>query len=483
MFQIVGENAPNSKDVAKFVALINERAKRGDFFDAENEIRIARAPGRLDVMGGVADYSGALVLEMPIAEATFAALQKCVERRIKIVSLAGDGDELIFEMPLADFEQNGKPISYEAARNYFSQTPENHWAAYVAGVFLTLMRERAAKFQAGANVLIASDIPLGKGVSSSAALEAATMRAVCAAFRIEIEPRATALLCQTVENLIVGAPCGVMDQMTVVCGEANKLLALLCQPAEITGTIEIPEEIEFWGIDSGVRHAVTNADYGAVRVGAFMGYRIVAELAALKCRAIKDGFAEIEDSRWRGFLCNVALSEYEQFFAAQIPETIGGAEFIEKYQGISDSVTTIDREKVYPVKTPTAHAVYENFRVRVFAEILQNRINENNLKLLGEMMYQSHASYAACGLGEAGTNRLVELVRSDESKNLYGAKITGGGSGGTVAVLSRRGERGAAAIAAVAAHYERETGRRSYIFRGSSKGAGFFDELKLKNDW
>jgi hypothetical protein len=76
--------------------------------------------------------------------------------------------------------------------------------------------------------------------------------------------------------------------------------------------------------------------------------------------------------------------------------------------------------------------------VRAYAELLDNTINERQLELLGELMCQSHASYSACGLGSAGTDRLVALVReAGPQHGLYGAKITGGGSGGTVAILGR----------------------------------------------
>ncbi|KAA8519297.1 hypothetical protein F0562_013553 [Nyssa sinensis] len=69
---------------------------------------------------------------------------------------------------------------------------------------------------------------------------------------LDISPRELALLCQKVENHIVGAPCGVMDQMTLACGEANKLLAMIFQPVEIVGLVDIPSHIRFWGIDLGI---------------------------------------------------------------------------------------------------------------------------------------------------------------------------------------------------------------------------------------
>ena len=91
------------------------------FFDPHAELTITRAPGRLDVMGGIADYSGSLVLELPIAEATLVALQKDEAPRVSIISLVDDESRaLSFEMPLADLERDGAPIDYDAARAYFA---------------------------------------------------------------------------------------------------------------------------------------------------------------------------------------------------------------------------------------------------------------------------------------------------------------------------------------------------------------------------
>jgi L-arabinokinase len=449
-------------------------------FDPKAEIVVARAPGRLDVMGGIADYSGSLVLELPIREATFAALQRDLSRQLRIVSLSEDATQaLAFEMPLADFESAGEPIEYAAARARFERDPAEHWAAYVAGVFLVLMRERGVGFRDGARLLIASRVPQGKGVSSSAALEVAVMQAVAAAFEIAVEPRELALLCQKVENLVAGAPCGVMDQMTSVCGQADHLLSLLCQPAELQGSIPIPEEIALWGLDSGVRHAVTGADYGSVRVGAFMGYRMIAELAGLSVIENAPGEpAEIDDPRWGGYLANITPSEFEQRYAAHLPERIEGAGFLSRYKGTTDAVTRVAPERSYAVRIPTAHPIYEHHRVRLFAELLRGEITEERLALAGELMYQAHASYSACGLGSAATDRIVELVRqAGPGQGLYGAKITGGGSGGTVAILSRRDA--VAVLREIAGQYAEETGHRPHIFYGSSPGSAAFGHLRL----
>jgi galactokinase len=483
MYTIAQGTTHNLTDTKAFLETLNTLkqnpcAEAARLFHSQSEIIVTRAPGRLDVMGGIADYSGSLVLELPVREATFVALQRDTDRKLTIVSLLKDASrEAQFEMPLDDFENNNRPVEYATARSRFQSDPSKHWAAYVAGVFLVLARERSIHFQQGARILISSNVPEGKGVSSSAALEVAVMQAVAAAFDIAMEPREMALLCQKVENLVVGAPCGVMDQMTVVCGETNRLMAMLCQPAELSEMVAIPDDITFWGLDSGVRHQVTGADYGSVRVGAFMGYRIIAEMAGLKIQQAGTTIT-IDDPYWRGYLANLSPSQFEQEYAAHLPERISGAEWMSRYQGTSDTVTQISAERSYAVRLPTAHPIYEHHRVCLFAELMSDATNERRLALLGELMYQSHASYSACGLGSAGTDRLVELVRqAGQESGLYGARITGGGSGGTVAVIGHR--NAAASIASVTKQYAAETGYQPYIFSGSSPGSSAFGYLRM----
>jgi L-arabinokinase len=413
-----------------------------ELFQSTADLIVSRAPGRLDVMGGIADYSGSHVLEFPIAEATFAALQLNDERRLNLVTLLNDEPHhASFTMPLSVFDG---PVEYEAARELFQQDSESRWAAYVAGVFLVLMRERNVDFPCGANILISSHVPPGKGVSSSAALEVAVIQAVTAAFDIDIDGREKALLCQMVENDVVGAPCGVMDQMTAVFGERDRLLLLLCQPAEVKKMITLPRQLMLWGIDSGIRHWVGGADYGSVRASTFVGLGIINDVRRDKDLPAID------------YLANISPAEFEREYRRHLPEH---------------------------VRTPTAHPIYENARVRQFVELLDqcgsSDTPESLFNELGELMYESHRSYTALGLNSSGTDLIVEMVRrKGPAAGLFGAKITGGGSGGTVAVLGDQKSR--AAIERVAAHYASETGYQSYIFNGSSPGALAFGYQRLR---
>lgn len=459
-------------DLARFADAIASRSTGPTF--------IARAPGRLDVMGGIADYSGALVLQWPIREATRVAVRPWDERRISITSIGRGGVERRADVPL---DLVGDPRrSYDDVRQWFGVDPARHWAAYVAGVFHVLAREHGARFAGGAAIFIESDVPEGKGVSSSAAIEAATMEAVAQAWDVAIDPRTRAVRCQQVENLIVGAPCGVMDQMTSICGESGSLMALLCQPAEFQGSVRLPDELAVWGVDSGIRHAVTGADYGAVRVGAFMGYRILADLAGWRAEpGDREGHVRIDDPQWHGYLANVGGEAFRRH-APDIPEAIDGSAFLARYGGTTDPVTRVDPRRRYAVRIPTGHPVFEHERVTEWARLLRGgAAGAGDGARLGALMYESHASYSACGLGSDGTDRLVALGReAGAARGIYGAKITGGGSGGTVAFL---GDAGAGeTVRAIASRYRAETGRDAHVFEGSSPGAARVGAIRLDHE-
>jgi L-arabinokinase len=458
----------SGKTTAGFTPFLTALQNNSTFFDRQRPLWLARAPGRLDLMGGIADYSGALVLELPLALATWVAAQPAEEGMITIRSTVTGGateePEVAFPLDALNYQD------YAAAHVALTADPTRSWCAYVLGALLVLQRERGFPLQ-GLRLFIYSEVPVGKGVSSSAALEVATMQALCGLYQFQMEGRQIALLCQQAENLIVGAPCGVMDQMTSACGKQDSLLALLCQPAELQASVTLPPEVEVWGIDSGIRHAVTGADYGSVRVGAFMGYRIIAELAGLKVEQAGKDRVTIEDPLWQGYLANISPSLWESSYRDRVPLHISGADFLARYQGFTDHVTKIDPERLYAVRQPTAHPIYEHLRVRLFRHLLaEQTVSEEQLLLLGELMYQSHGSYSSCGLGSGGTDRLVEMIReAGAASGVYGAKITGGGSGGTVAVLTRRGAY--EQVKLIAELYGQESGLEVEVLGGSSHGA------------
>nr|CAD1825412.1 unnamed protein product [Ananas comosus var. bracteatus] len=509
---------------------LRERAAAAALFDWEEEIYVARAPGRLDVMGGIADYSGSLVLQMPIREACHVAVQRNHPSKqrlwrhgqarqlakgqgpIPVLQIVSFGSELsnrapTFDMDLQDLMDGDEPISYEKAYQFFSEDPSQKWAAYVAGTILVLMTELGVRFTDSISILVSSAVPEGKGVSSSASVEVGSMSAIAAAHGLNIAPRDLALLCQKVENHIVGAPCGVMDQMTSACGEANKLLAMVCQPAEVKELVTIPSHIRFWGLDSGIRHSVGGTDYGSVRIGTFMGRKMIKSAASglisqsLSSLGVpqqeddmnsdeygEQGIELLKDEASLDYLCNLSPHRYEAVYAKNLPESITGETFVKHYADHNDTVTVIDPKRSYCVKAPTRHPIYENFRVEAFKALLTAANSDEQLSALGELMYQCHYSYDDCGLGSNGTDRLVKLVQEmqhrkslrDGSPSLFGAKITGGGSGGSVCVIGRNCIRSSEEILEIQQRYKAATGYLPILFEGSSPGAGKFGYLKLR---
>ena len=466
-----------------------------DLFDSTRPVTVARAPGRLDVMGGIADYSGSLVLQMPISEATLVALQLHPPGAggvVRAVSFGGaaTGRVPAFEMPLsALFAGPGSaPTPLADLRARFSTQSEARWAAYVIGVIGVLAHEPEAREAlaacGGLSILVSSAVPEGKGVSSSAAVEVGTMMAALGALGIELQPaERVALLCQKAENFVVGAPCGVMDQMASALGSEAMLLPLLCQPATLRPPVPIPAHLRFWGIDSGVRHSVGGSDYGTVRTATFMARAVLrkvlaernAAAAASPATAMPAVPAEVAAVEHLVAISPSLLAE----LAPCLPDAILGAHFLGEYASHGDAATTVDPAATYDLRGCAAHPVHEHFRVGCFEALLRGSPSEAQLVSLGELMYQSHASYSAIGLGSEATDLLVQLVRAlGPTSGLYGAKITGGGSGGTVCVLGSATDKAAASFQEVLAKYAARSGHAPYVVSGSSHGAVAFGHIE-----
>ena len=380
------------------------RARHHALFAAEPQIVVARAPGRFDVIGGIADYAGGLVLGLPIRDAALAAAQVASDGQAVVVSgrrrIAVATDDLVAAPPA------------ELSRRF---SGDDAWAAYVLGPVALLVREERQAF-AGVRLLLASSVPEGKGLGSSAAVEIATLQAVAAALGCDVPSRRLALLGQRAEQLIAGAPCGPMDQMIAAEGEAGRLLALMCRPAEVLGTFALPRGLTVWGIDSGARHAVCGEPYRRVRCAAFMGKALLG----------------VEGE----YLTELGPEEVD---AEALPERMSGAEFLRARRQVDDERTSVEPDVVYPVRAATLHPIEEQVRVETFLALLDGPVHAASARALGELMGASHESYSRCGLGTPATDRVVEAVGSAGwVQGLIGARVSGGGSGGAVVVLGRK---------------------------------------------
>lgn len=457
--------------------VIDQHPQIAPFVDQQKSLIVARAPGRLDVMGGIADYSGSTVLQLPLQESAVVLAQTTSDRVIRVISANPKDSQQhrTVNLPLEHFfhTESGLALTPEAMQTYFSGLAEDQrWVAYVAGVLPVLMEHCNCQFSRGMILYVYSTVPEGKGVSSSAAVEVAAMRAITAMLDLSIDAHQQAVLCQRVENRVVGAPCGLMDQMTSSLGKQGSLLRLLCQPDMIEEPVPLPRNLSVWGVDSGLRHAVSGADYGTVRVAAFMGYRLLLSQAGIADESI--AAADVRDTRWGGYLANVSADEYESTYAALLPETLNGAEFLQRFDATTDPVTQVNQDSVYAVRACTAHPIHEHHRVRRFAALCLEgggeTVSVDVAQQMGDCLLASHASYSACGLGSTGTDDIVDrLQRAGTDSGIYGARITGGGSGGTVAVLANA--NAGPVVQEIAQDYYRDSGMGGQLFSGSSDGA------------
>ena len=436
----------------------------GRFFSPGFPIFCSRAPGRLDLMGGNDDYTGGLVFEATIREATLAAVQLRADRRIAFwnpqVKSRGWHDQ-------ADFSLDGLAGDAEV-RALVNADPARRWTAYVIGLFHLLRRRFPEKLSCGANVYIESDVPLNKGVSSSASIEVAVMKAAAGAYGIRLDGVELAEACQWAENVIAESACGIMDQITVVLGHEGFILPLLCQPCLPRPLVRLPAELQCWAIDSGVSHMVSGIEYEAARAGAFMGYKMICDAEGLAVQHDDSGqIRRWTDARWNGYLANLSPSLFRSRYESRVPEVLSGAEYLHGGQIHVDPFTTMRPEVTYRVRACTRYAVEENFRVHLFAELARGGVG---FPQMGEIMYESHGAYTECGLGCDATDLLVDLVRAEGVANgLFGAKVTGGGAGGTVAVLGLKEAR--PAFDRVVSRYAEARGAMPYVFEGSSMGA------------
>ncbi|MCU0770370.1 MAG: hypothetical protein MUE94_01185 [Verrucomicrobia bacterium] len=428
------------------------------------ELWVTRVPARLDVMGGIADYSGANVCEAVLGRGVLLALQPRTDRTLRIRTMQAGLKALPVEtrIPLEYFKSGDGLAEYHEVRAVCQAHPLANWTAYIGGSIFTLLREEAVDMPYGFNMLLLSAVPMNVGIGSSAAVEIGTLTCLNAYLGLNLDPARIARLGQMAENHVVGAPCGIMDQTAIVSGRQGCLTHILCRPGQVKGEVEIPSGTGFVGINSMVRHSVAGTPYSDTRIGAFMGRKIINDQRARTGRGALD------------YLTELSVDEFDRSYVSALPETLVGTEFLNRHKTHDDPVTKIQPDATYRVAGPTRHPVEENERVLRFISALRAAKGGDGQALVtaGDCMYGAHASYRDnCRLSTDEVNFLVEAVRQRGVKSgLFGAKITGGGTGGTVAVFGKL-DALQREIPKIAVEYSRRVGAVPDIFEGTSPGA------------
>ncbi|MBP1326283.1 galactokinase [Leucobacter exalbidus] len=332
------------------------------------------APGRVNLIGEHTDYNAGFALPFAIGQRTYVAAAPRTDGRMSVASDAFDDAVEVSVDELATlFPQATGPG--EAA-----QVPE--WAAYPLGVAWALMAlAPAGTAFTGYDLLFTSEVPLGAGLSSSAALESATAVALDELWGLSLDRRTLARAGQRAENEAVGAPTGIMDQTATLLGAADHGVLIDCR--DLSTTL-VPlnfanEDLQLLVIDTRVRHAHASGGYGERRASCELGAATLA-LASLRELTV-DGLAAAE----------TALDD-----------------------------TTYRRVR---------HVVTENHRVEETVRVL----GEQGPRAIGALMTASHVSLRDDF--EVSVPELDLAVDAAVAAGALGARMTGGGFGGAAIAL------------------------------------------------
>ncbi len=373
-------------------------------FDAPADGAV-RAPGRVNLIGEHTDYNDGYVLPIAIEKQTVALWRKRDDLTVRFRSMQ-QADEATIDLSRAENFAPG----------------EIKWANYPIGVAAKLFEEGIAL--SGADILFASDVPLGGGLSSSASLEVATALALLEAGdnRDQVDEMTLATICQKAEHEFANSPCGIMDQAIAILGQAGHALLLDCFDQS---TRQIPFDDPSWVLlvaDTEVKHGIGDGEYAKRR----------------------------EE-------CEKAASMLD------VPTLRSASESAVKAAGVDGRLTK-------PEYSRALHVTGEIRRTLEAAEALEKRDYET----FGQLMYQSHASLrddyeVSC----EELDFLVDLAGKQDG--VAGARMTGGGFGGCMIVLVKADAADAAAEA-LASGFSEKFARRCPVFSTRpADGAGVIE--------
>lgn len=358
---------------------------------------LARAPGRVNLIGDHVDYAEGYALPIAVDLEAVAAVRESPDGRWRVVS-----DDLKSMVELPD-PATASPL------------PDSHerWANFVLGLLAAFVRERVRV--PPLQIAVASSVPIGAGLASSAALEACVATAISELLAAPFFELPLARLCQEAENRFAGVPCGLMDQVTSILAKADHAMLIDCRTLDCR-YVPVPPGMAVLVVDSGVRHDLSDGRYAERR------NQVEEAARLLRVRALRDA----DETLVRN---------------AKLPE---------------------------PIAARARHVVRETQRTMLAAAALKR----GDFELLGMLMYQSHQSLREdFDVSVPELDLIVDEARTaGMSHGIFGARMTGGGFGGSAVVLAQSARVDAVA-ARLSAAFERKF-RRAPVVRRVKPSAG-----------
>lgn len=318
------------------------------------------APGRVEVLGNHTDYNEGFILSAAI------------DRYVVLVGRAVEGEKVrIYSQSF----RTGDTFSLSS----IEKTRQNFWLNYVKGVLVELQRRGIAL--GGVEALIVGDVPLGAGLSSSAALEVATARLIQQLYPFSMDPVEMALLCQAAENRFVGVNCGILDQFSSLMGKADHLVFLDCRDLRRYDHLPLGADMALVLAHTHASHTLADGTYNRLREDCFEAARRLAEITKKPITHLRDVSVEM-------------ITQY----GSLLPDAI---------------------------HRRARHVVTENARVLRGVEALRKGDRET----MGQMMLESHASSRDdFGNSCEELDGMVECAKG--LPGFHGGRLSGGGFGG-----------------------------------------------------
>ena len=347
------------------------------------------APGRVNLIGEHTDYSDGFCLPCAIDRGTVVAAKARADRQVQVLAC----------------DQGGTVDSFSLDAT-IQPAPGGGWANYVRGTAAALRAQGFAL--AGADLVIAGDIPQGAGLSSSASLEVAIGQAFSSLFGLQIDRRVLALAGQSAEHHFAGCQCGIMDQLAAACGVQGHALLLDCRSLAVE-PVPLPADMAVLIIDSKVQRGLVDSEYNLRRAQCAEATRFFG------VKALRD----------------VSVDQWQQA-RVTMPALLAGR---------------------------AGHVISENARVLQAVKALK----AGDLAAMGNLLRASHRSMRDdFEITVAAVDELVDLS-NEVIGTTGGARMTGGGFGGCVVALLPSAQV-AEVSAAVQRHYRSPQGVAAEIW-------------------
>ena len=323
---------------------------------------VVSSPGRINLIGEHIDYNGGFVLPAAIDKKIIVAISPRDDKKIKLFAI--DQPEKSFETELEHLQKSSL-----------------HWPNYILGVVEQCVRRESPL--SGFDVAISGDVPIGAGVSSSAALECATLFALNHIFDLKMDRIQMARLAQAAENQFVGVNCGIMDQFASLMGKEGNVIKLDCATLQYEYYPFSPDEEVLVLFDTQVKHSLASSAYNQRR------------------QECEEGLAAIRQTNpERQALSQATLEELDN---APLPAT---------------------------VRQRCKYVIEEQLRVNAACNDLVN----GDLNSFGKKMFLTH--WGLSSQYQVSCEELDFIVRACQThSSVLGARLMGGGFGGCVIAL------------------------------------------------